>query len=476
MKEFNPEQFRLEGHRIVDLLAEYLEKATKGEGFPVLPVSDPDQLADHFSLKGSDERPESYSTIVKEFIKYSNHLHNPGYIGHQCTSPLPLGALSHLTATLLNNGSAVYEMGPANSAMERAVIKHLAAKIGFDSRADGILTHGGSAGNLTALLAARQAKCSYNIWEEGVREDMKPGFLVPAESHYSVVRNLKIMGLGADSAVMVESGHDFRMDRGSFSRAMRNAEKKGINIIGMVANSCSTATGSYDNLMHVAEFCRKHDLWMHVDGAHGMGVIFSDRYRHLVEGVEAADSVIIDFHKMLLTPGLNTAVIFRDGDRSYETFEQKASYLFSQGVEREWYNGAKRSLECTKSSMGFVAWSLFRYYGDSLFRDYIDNRYDTAAQFGTMMEGLPDFELLTAPQSNIVCFRHIETGMSTTELNEHNNLIRERVITDGSFYIVKTTVDDNVWLRVTIINPLTGKETLSMLIEKIRELAEEKTI
>lgn len=476
MKEFSPEQFRSEGHSIVDLLADYLEEATKGEGYAVLPESDPDQLADHFSLSRGDGRHNSYTGIVNEFIKYSNHLHNPGYIGHQCTSPLPLGALSHLTATLLNNGSAVYEMGPANSAMERAVIKHLAAKMGFDSRADGILTHGGSAGNLTALLAARQAKCSYNIWEEGVREDMKPGFLVPAESHYSVVRNLKIMGLGADSAVTVESGQGFRMDRGSFSRAMRNAEKKGINIIGMVANSCSTATGSYDNLMHVAEFCRNNDLWMHVDGAHGMGVIFSDRYRHLVEGIEAADSVIIDFHKMLLTPGLNTAVVFRDGERSYETFEQKASYLFSQGLEREWYNGAKRSLECTKSSMGFVAWSLFRYYGDSLFREYIDSRYDTAAQFGTMIEGLPDFELLTMPQSNIVCFRHIQKGKSHDELNEHNTLIRERLITDGSFYIVKTVVDNSVWLRVTIINPLTGEETLEMLIEKLREIAGQTAI
>ncbi|MCA1756575.1 MAG: aminotransferase class I/II-fold pyridoxal phosphate-dependent enzyme [Bacteroidales bacterium] len=476
MKEFNPEQFRSEGHRIVDLLAEYLEEATKGEGYAVLPVSDPDELAEYFTLDSGNGRPESYITIVNEFIKYSNHLHNPGYIGHQCTSPLPLGALSHLTATLLNNGSAVYEMGPANSAMERAVIKHLAAKMGFDKKADGILTHGGSAGNLTALLAARQAKCSYNIWEEGVRENMKPGFLVSAESHYSVVRNLKIMGLGAESAVTVRSGDGFRMDPGSFSHAMKDAEKNGINVIGMVASSCSTATGSYDNLMYVAEFCKKHDLWMHVDGAHGMGVVFSDRYRHLVKGVEAADSVIIDFHKMLLTPGLNTAVLFKDGDRSYETFEQKASYLFSQGVEREWYNGAKRSLECTKSSMGFVAWSLFRYYGDSLFSDYIDDRYDTAAQFGAMIEGLPDFELLTPPQSNIVCFRHIQEGKSPTELNAHNDLLREKLIADGTFYIVKTTVDGNVWLRVTIINPLTGMETLKRLIEKLREIAGKASI
>lgn len=471
MKEFSPEQFRSEGHKIVDLLATYLEKVTKEEDYPVLPLSDPNYLADYFTLENGNKEPLSYTEIVEDFIRYSNHLHSPGYIGHQCTSPLPLGALSHLTATLLNNGSAVYEMGPANSAMERAVIKHLAYKMGYDNNADGILTHGGSAGNLTALLAARQAKCSYNIWEEGVREGMKPGFLVPGESHYSIVRNLKIMGLGEESAVIVRSESDFRMDPGSFASALRKAEKKGITIIGMVANSCSTATGSYDNLMRVAEFCRKNDLWMHVDGAHGMGVVFSDRYRHLVEGIEMADSVIIDFHKMFLTPGLNTAVIFRDGDRSYETFAQKASYLFSQKVEREWYNGAKRSLECTKSSMGFVIWSLFRYYGDSLFCNYIESRYDAAADFGELIIRSADFELLTPPQSNIVCFRHLKEGASPEELNEHNELIRENIIADGSFYIVKTTAGDSVWLRVTIINPLTGREKLEELLKRLREIA-----
>ena len=476
MKEFSPEQFRSEGHRIVDLLAAYLEKVTREEGYPVLPRSDPDHLAAYFTLENGSKGAISYTEIVEEFIRYSNHLHSPGYIGHQCTSPLPLGALSHLTAALLNNGSAVYEMGPANSAMERAVIKHLAFKMGYDNNADGILTHGGSAGNLTALLAARQAKCNYNIWEEGVRERMKPGFLVSEESHYSIARNLKIMGLGAESAVTVRSGPNFRMDPGSFASALKNTETKGINIIGMVANSCSTATGSYDNLMRVAEFCRENDLWMHVDGAHGMGVLFSDRYRHLVEGIEMADSVIIDFHKMLLTPGLNTAVIFRDGDHSYETFEQKASYLFSQQAEKEWYNGAKRSLECTKSSMGFVIWSLFRYYGDSLFGNYIESRYNAAADFGELINRSADFELLTPPESNIVCFRHLKEGVSQEELNKHNELLREKLIADGSFYIVKTMAGDSVWLRVTIINPLTDKEKLENLLYKLREIARAATM
>ena len=93
------------------------------------------------------------------------------------------------------------------------------------------------------------------------------------------------------------------------------AEKKGIKIISVVASSCSTATGSYDDLDAVADFCQKYDLWMHVDGAHGMGVLFSEKFRHLVNGIHRADSVVIDFHKMLLVPALNTLVMFKNGEK-----------------------------------------------------------------------------------------------------------------------------------------------------------------
>lgn len=468
---FNAEEFRKEGHLVVDILADYLANVSSGNGYPVLPQSDPDNLAEYFSLERDNPPGDSFTGIIREFITHSNHLHHPGYIGHQCTSPLPFAALSHLAAGLLNNGSAVYEMGPANMAMERALIRHLSIKIGFGSDADGIFTHGGSAGNLTALLAARQAKSNYNIWEEGVKENAIPGFIVSEQSHYSIARNLKIMGLGASAAVPVASTKDFRMDTGSLESALESARNSGINVVAVVANACSTATGTYDNIREIARFCQKHNLWLHVDGAHGMGVLFSDKYRHLADAIEMADSVVIDFHKMFMIPGLNTAVIFRDGDRSYETFAQKASYLFESGQEQEWYNGAKRTLECTKSSMGFIAWSAFRYYGDRMFGDYINDRYDTAAAFASMVNDSPDFELLTIPESNIVCFRHLLPGLTTKELNIHNTEIRRLLVAGGSFFVVQAEINGILWLRVTIINPATTSPHLVQLIEKIREIA-----
>jgi L-2,4-diaminobutyrate decarboxylase len=131
----------------------------------------------------------------------------------------------------------------------------------------------------------------------------------------------------------------------------------------VVANSCSTATGSYDDLEAIGKFCEKHNLWLHVDGAHGTGVLFSDKYRHLIKGIERADSIVIDFHKMLLVPGLNTMVMFREGKPGHtKHLHRKPHISFRQHTSHEWYNSAKRTLECTKSSLGLVAFTAFKYF------------------------------------------------------------------------------------------------------------------
>ncbi len=470
MKEFDAGQFREDGHKLVDKLADYLGVISKGEDYPVLPARDPDELYHQFLDKLKNRESTDLDSITDEFINSSNHLHHPGYIGHQCTSPLPYAALTHLTAGLLNNGSAVYEMGPANIAMERALLRHMSDKIGYNKEADGVLTHGGSAGNLTALLAARQAKTDYNIWEEGVKQDSLPAFIVSEQSHYSISRNLKIMGLGNQACVPIAVDDNFKIRTDLLELTYREASEKGLNVIAVVANACSTATGSYDDLEAIGDFCQANNLWFHVDGAHGMGAVMSDTYKELVRGVEKADSLIIDFHKMFLITGLNTAVIFKDGDRSYETFAQKASYLFEKTHDKEWYNGAKRTLECTKSSLGFHAYSMFRLYGDEFFGDYINQSYALARNFYQLIEKSKDFEAVTSPEANIVCFRYTVAD-NKEEANSLNKRIRETIIKKGNFYIVQAELCGLVWLRVTLINPLTDLAKLEELLEEIRVCA-----
>src|SRR5450759_797640 len=466
---FNPEEFRKEGHKVVDTLSDYLKVALSGNEMPVLPWNDPDRLVEIFSFDSGGGETEPLDSFLRRIIDQSIHIHHPHYIGHQVTSPLPVTVLAQFCTTLLNNGAAIYEMGPVNMAMERNVINRFGSIMGYTTRYDGIFTHGGTAGNLTAMLAARQAKTDYNIWEEGVTDHNRPGFMISEQAHYSIGRNVKIMGLGNDSIIKVPVDSHFRMRTDMLEELKTMAEKKGIKVISVAAGSCSTATGSYDDLETIADFCEKYGLWMHVDGAHGMGVLFSDKYKKRVKGIERADSVVIDFHKMLLVPALNTLVMFRNAERSYETFAQKASYLFQKSQNNVWYNSAIRTIECTKSALGIIAYTAMKYYGNNYYKEYINSRYDLARTFAQMVKSDKQYELATEPESNIVCFRYAPEGHNDLVLNQINLSIREKIMKEGSFYIVQTELGGKIWIRLTIINPVTSEDDLKALLIRCSE-------
>src|SRR5665647_3584171 len=147
-----------------------------------------------------------------------------------------------------------------------------------------------------------------------------------------------------------------------------------------------------------------------------------------VIGIERADSVVIDFHKMLLVTALNTLVMFRHGERSYETFAQKASYLFQKSQKDVWYNSAIRTIECTKSALGIIAYTAMKYYGNGYYRQYIDERYDLAASFAKVVKSSEKLQLAVEPESNIICFRFAPEGLDVTKANQINSNIRERII------------------------------------------------
>ena len=176
---FNPEEFRKEGHTLVDTLSDYLEESLSGNELPVLPWNDPDQLAEYFSFDSAGGEKESMDSFIRRIIDQSIHIHHPRYIGHQVTSPLPAAVLVQFCTTLLNNGAAIYEMGPVNMAMERNVIKKFGSIIGYTTSYDGIFTHGGTAGNLTAMLAARQVKKRIIIYGRKAQgETQRPGYTI----------------------------------------------------------------------------------------------------------------------------------------------------------------------------------------------------------------------------------------------------------------------------------------------------------
>ncbi len=465
---YDPESFRTRGHLVVDLLADYLAASLAGKEMPVLPWQEPEAALAAFPLDGSESAgsEDIWTRVIRESI----HLHHPRYLGHQVCAPLPICALTDMLAAVLNNGSAVYEMGPVNVAMERNVGRLVADQLGFPDQAEAVFTSGGSLGNLTALLAARQARAGYNVWQEGNRDSRSLAVMISDEAHYCLDRSLKIMGLGENGVIRVKPGSGFSLSRVDLEEAYRQALDRGLQIIALVGNACSTSTGIYDKLAEMAAFCRDHGLWFHVDAAHGGAAVFSKKYRHLLTGIDGADSVVLDFHKMLLTPGLNTLVLFRDAADSYAAFAQKASYLWSRNEAREWYNPARRTMECTKKMMGFQAWAILKTYGPQIYDDFVTTVYDLAREFAAMLKKQPDFQLACEPQANIVCFRYLKNGFSREDLNTLNAAIRDRIMKSGKFYLVQTQIGTELFLRTSLMNPFSGMKELGALLDEIRKI------
>ncbi len=467
---YSPEVFRKDAHKMVDILADYLESSVSCKG-AVYPGIEPDDMVDLWKTEFGHEPDGEWEDFMKKLIGSSSRQHSPGYVGHQVTAPLPFAAIMDFAAAFMNNSSAVYETAPANVGLEKHVITWMAEQIGYSSDSDGILTSGGTLGNLTALLAARQAKFEHNVWQKGVFESQKAGVMVSAEAHYSVKRAASVMGLGEDSVIPVPSGSDFRMKRETLEALYSKAEKDGIRIFALAGNACSTATGTYDDLEMLADFCREKDLWFHIDGAHGASASISDKYRYLMKGAELSDSIVWDAHKMFLMPSLITAVLFRDGSRSYEPFSQEASYLFDgKKPSDEWYNPAHRTMECTRQMMGVKLYGSLKTMGTDYFADYVTSRYELAREFAEEIKKSDSFELATEPDSNIVCFRYINGDKD--KLDEINAEIRKRVLKSGEFYMVQTQLKGTFYLRTTLINPLTEISHLKRLMELIKEVAE----
>jgi len=465
-KAYNADKFREEGHQLVELLADYLEHSQNRQDVPISALIEPRKMLEQLEIDLSKPTLEPIAALFRPILEQTTHLQHPRYVGHQVSSPIPLSGLAEMVTGVTNASGSIYEMSAAGAAMDKIVVDFLLQKCDFGEAANGILTSGGSLGNLTALLAARQAMSGYDAWEDGVKGDL--AVMVSDESHYSVSRAVKIMGLGEKGMVKIPTKDDFQIDISKLEESYQRALKEGKKIIAVVGNACSTSTGSFDDLEALAVFCKKHKLWLHVDAAHGGGLLLSEKYKHLLKGIEKADSVVIDFHKMMLFPSLVTAVLFQNGETSMKAFSQKADYLAVKEGEGNWFDSLNRTVECTRPMMGMRVYTVLRKYGSQAIGNYVTGVIDLAKEFAGLIEVSGDFEVAIEPSCNIVCFRYLPPNGEN--INDFNANLRLKMLEDGRFYIVQTRIRGQIYLRVSLMNPFTTMGDLAELLEKLRSL------
>ena len=452
---FSPERFRADGHRLIDAIADQLASWHRREG-AALPWVNPNDARDQWPIEQGGELVADLSRIMKA----STAVAHPRVMAHQVPPPLPGAALAELVSAILNNGMAVYEMGTAAVPIEMSVLIWMINRLDLRATAGGVLTSGGSLGNLTALLAMRQAHAGFDVWKEGAQAGPPLAVIVSSDAHYSVSRTLRIMGWGDGGAISARVDNDHRLTAAAVEEALRKTTDR--KVIGIVAAASSTATGAFDPLPELAEVAKRHGLWLHVDAAHGGAAALSAKHRHKLEGIEQADSIVWDAHKMLMMPALVTAVLFKQNHHTYEAFAQQASYLFAKATgEATWWDLGQRTLECTKRMMAIELWTQLRVHGEQLFGDILDRLVELTRIFADKIRETDDFQLALEPELNIICYRHKKAD---------NRALRQRVVEDGKFYVVGTQLTDGYYLRSTIMNPLIEPSDFDDLLAHLRTL------
>lgn len=425
---------------------------------------DLDRLAREGGLTG-----QVLSEFVRTYLDGTITLRDPRNMGHQTAVPNAAGALGSFIDGYATNPMAINEMGPAASAIELFYIDWMLSKIGWESgesadpRAGGVLTHGGSLANLTALAAARAA-IAPEAWKSGVPSDLV--MIAPQSMHYSISRAIGILGLGQDALIASPVDEYGRACGAALADVIQSQRAAGKRIMAVAASACQTAAGLFDPLREIGEICQREGIWFHVDGAHGAGALLSEALAPLMDGVELADSVIWDAHKMLRTPCICAAVLTRDHRHLDTAFVQSASYIFHD-KDNPGFDFIGRTVECTKAALGLKAFMALAEAGEAGLAAHIERQTALAREAYDHIHALPDFECAVEPEFNILCFRLTE-GDETHALE-----LRRRLLARGNYYTTYAAYRDEHWLRLALMNPETGMDDIRGLVEEIRLVAAE---
>lgn len=461
---YSAEEYRKVGYAMVDMIADHLENMNSNPSSETIPYSDPDDQLIYW--QADFEKKEPIEDTFKHIFDHSIKLHNPKYIGHQIATVAPVAGIAGMMVDILNNGTGVYEMGMSANAIERVIIDFMNKQVGYSSDAGGIFTSGGTLANMTALLTARKVKAPTNIWSEGSSD--KLALMVSEASHYCIDRAARIMGLGDKGIIKVPTDDKYKMRTDLLPELYQKAKEDGLTVFAIVGCSCTTSTGSFDDLEAISKFAKQENIWFHVDGAHGGGIAMSEKYKHYVKGIELSDSITIDYHKMMMAPALLTSVLYRKSLDSFKTFAQKAEYLWESSDTNEWYNSGKRTFECTKSMMCIKVYSILKAYGKDVFAQNCAFLFDSARQLANLIKENTMFELLIEPEANIVNFRYKPAG--NYNASDLNDKIRKQLIMDGQFYIVSVLIDKEKYLRCCVMNPLTTAKDFKKLLTKLESI------
>jgi L-2,4-diaminobutyrate decarboxylase len=454
------------GDAFVRLIARYFASTRTGDG-RVSTGRTPEEIAERFNEPlPRHGRPlaDVLARLEHDVVADSNQLCHPRSLGHQVSAPLPAAVWTEAFIGALNQSGAVWEMSPVGTVVEMRVIRWMCDLAGLGPGAGGTFTSGGTEATFAALLAARAAAMP-DAWQQGV-DPHGTAVVCGEHAHYGVARAVGELGLGTDNIVVVPS-RDFHLDAPALDQALERLRASGRRVVAVVATAGTTATGSFDDLEAIGRLCERAGVWLHVDAAHGGSALLSPAHRLRLQGIERAQSIAWDPHKMMLLPLTASMLLVADENALQAAYSQRAPYLFHANGGRAWDQGLQ-TFQCSRRLDAFKVWVALQRYGSEAFASIYDRLCGTAQALFEMIASRREFVALHEPESNIVCFRYAAGD------NDLNQDLRERLNRSGEGWITTTMLGGRRVLRVTVMNPRTTSADLARVLDGLAALASER--
>jgi aromatic-L-amino-acid decarboxylase len=466
-------ELRDHGRRLLGWIAEYLEHP---ERYPVVSPAKPGDV--RRSLPASPPSSgESLEHILADFeskiLPGITHWNHPGFFAYFAISSSIPGILAELLIAALDVNAMLWKTSPAATELEELSMDWLRQLLGLRDGWFGLINDTASISTMLALAAAREAKPELAIRARGMagRPDL-PVLRVycSAHAHSSVDKGALTLGFGLDNVVKIPCDAEFRMRPDALAEAITRDRAAGFLPIACVATVGTTSTSSIDPVPAIAAICRRERLWLHVDGSYGGVAAVSPRHRHVLDGVELADSLVVNPHKWLFTPIDCSAFYTRHPDVLKRTFSLVPEFLVTREQD-DVVNLMDYGVQLGRRFRALKLWMVIRAFGADGIAARLDHHCELARTFAGWVRQAPDWEVIAPVPFSLVCFRYAPAGTSEADRERLNASILHRVNESGEAYLSHTKLDGRYVLRLAIGNIRTEERHVARAWELLRQAA-----
>ncbi|MDQ6635903.1 MAG: pyridoxal-dependent decarboxylase [Gemmatimonadota bacterium] len=461
-----PDVLRRELHRMADWVADYRESIALRS---IVPVVQPGDVTAGLSAQ-VPEQPDSLSQVLGDLdavimpgIVHWGHPAFLGYFGSTSNGPALLGEIA---AAALNVSAMTWRTSPAATELETVVLRWIRELVGLPDAFTGVVYDTASVAVLHALAAAREM-ASPRVRAHGIagRDDVRVQRVYASDqAHSSLEKAMIVLGLGEENVVRLPSDDAFRLDVDALRDTVQDDRRRGRQPLAVVATVGTTSSASVDPLEEVAELCAAERLWLHVDAAYGGAIGVLPEARHLMKGVERADSVVVNPHKWLFVPLDFSTLYVRKPEALRAVFALTPEYLrgdAAPGNESSAIDYMDYGIQLGRRFRALKAWMVLRSFGRSGIAARVREHCRLAGVLAGFVRAEASMEIAAPPSMSVVCFRCAPDDLSADSVDELNVAIVEAVNVSGDAYLTHTRLRGRTVMRIGFGNVLTTEEHLA---------------